>query len=347
MKRSAENEVLSERPVTPRLLHVLNGDATRGKLERSDVPGTYTVWADVLHEGPLPRLADDARFREARLAFLATMDPWVAPDDGAGQYREWDDRLAAFSDYDEVVLWLEHDLFDQLILVRHLDWFARRDLGGTALSLICIGEFPGIDGFAGLGQLAPDQLASLLTTRQRVTARQMELGRATWRAVTSDDPTSIERVLEHDTSALPFLSGSLVRLLEEYPAVGTGLPRTERQILDGLARGVTTPVELFLDSQRLEERVFMGDTTFWTRVEGLARGARPLVRLGTRPTRAALPDSPITLTDDGRRVLAGDADWLALDGIDRWIGGVHLVGFDVPWRWDPVARRLATRKRES
>ena len=32
--------------------------------------------------------------------------------------------------------------------------------------------------------------------------------------------------------------------------------------------------------------------------------------------------------------LAGEADQIALNGIDRWIGGVHLQGHHVPWRWD-------------
>ena len=73
-------------------------------------------------------------------------------------------RLEAFADYDEVVLWFEHDLFDQLLLIRHLDWFSRRDLGRTKLSLICIGEFPGFEPFHGLGQLDADQLTSLLGT---------------------------------------------------------------------------------------------------------------------------------------------------------------------------------------
>jgi RNA polymerase sigma factor (sigma-70 family) len=336
----SNEDVLADRPLVPRILHVLNGDATRGIMERSDIPGTLTVWADVLHEGPVPGGLDDESFREVRLRFLSAMGRWVKSDEGRAQYRRWDERLASFSEFDEVVLWFEHDLFDQLILIRHLDWFARHDLGPTALSLICIGAFPGIEGFAGLGQLSPDQLASLLGTRQRVTVRQTELGRAAWRAFTSTDPTSIERLLERDTTALPFLAGALVRLLEEYPAVGSGLPRTERQILDGLTRGIATPLDLFLDSQRREERVFMGDATFWLRLEALANGPRPLVRLVGAPSHDAFPAGAIALTDDGRRVAAGDADWIALDGIDRWLGGVHLVGRDVPWRWDVEARRL-------
>jgi hypothetical protein len=40
----------------------------------------------------------------------------------------------------------------------------------------------------------------------------------------------------------------------------------------------------------------------------------------------------VSLTDDGRRVLAGRADRIDLIGIDRWIGGVHLT--DGRWRFD-------------
>lgn len=33
-------------------------------------------------------------------------------------------------------------------------------------------------------------------------------------------------------------------------------------------------------------------------------------------------------------MLAGDVDHVTLNGIDRWIGGVHLHGRHPPWRWD-------------
>jgi hypothetical protein len=42
----------------------------------------------------------------------------------------------------------------------------------------------------------------------------------------------------------------------------------------------------------------------------------------------------LRLTAAGARVLAGQADQIALNGIDRWIGGVHLHGRQAPWRWD-------------
>ena len=41
----------------------------------------------------------------------------------------------------------------------------------------------------------------------------------------------------------------------------------------------------------------------------------------------------LRLTAAGRRVLAGRADHVALNGIDRWVGGVHPQGA-ARWRWD-------------
>jgi hypothetical protein len=68
-------------------------------------------------------------------------------------------------------------------------------------------------------------------------------------------------------------------------------------------------------------------------MDRLAAAPHPLLR--TRP--AGTPTGPATevgLTGDGARVLAGEADHVTLNGIDRWIGGVHLTGRDVRWRWD-------------
>jgi hypothetical protein len=42
----------------------------------------------------------------------------------------------------------------------------------------------------------------------------------------------------------------------------------------------------------------------------------------------------VALTDTGRDVLDGRSDLVAANGIDRWVGGVHLHGHEVPWRYD-------------
>lgn len=82
-----------------------------------------------------------------------------------------------------------------------------------------------------------------------------------------------------------------------------------------------------------ETQPFMGDTTYLHRMQPMAAGSRPLLRLDPPGGPVELATG-VRLTDTGARVLAGEADQVALNGIDRWIGGVHLHGRHVPWRWD-------------
>lgn len=88
----------------------------------------------------------------------------------------------------------------------------------------------------------------------------------------------------------------------------------------------------------------MGDSTFWRRVLDLATGATPLVSVDVEQLGdLTLPRGTVTITEAGRASLAGAADWVRLNGFDRWLGGVHLSaapGGDVDWRYDRKARAL-------
>ena len=330
-----------ERRTVPHLLHVLNGDSTRLSLERSGVPGTLLVWADVLHEGPAP--GEDAgaeAFREAR-ARHHDEPGFVGYGEALETLGERPGAHGNFRAYDELVMWFEHDLFDQLLLIQHLAWHATAEPGPPRLSLICIGEYPGFDDFMGLGQLAPDQLASLLETRAPITRRELDLGRAAWTAFTSPDPTRLERFLAGDTATLPFLGPALRRWLEELPGVTDGLSRTERRILRLLEHGPASATELFRANNR-EDRVFyLGDTSFGDVLRSLAAGEPAAITLEAHdPSNHILPAGLVRITDFGRALLAGTEDWVRAHGVDRWMGGVHLQGREVQWRWDGAVGRV-------
>ncbi len=326
-------------PAAARMLHVLNGDAAADQLRRSGVQGEITLSADVLHEGPAPAGLLPERWRKVRARYLAEC--------GYGDYdrcladlTEWDRALENSRGFDEVVIWLEHDLFDQLQLLRLLDWFgSREDLGQRRLSLICIGSFPGIEPFHGLGQLSPSQMASLLERREPVSEKQIFLARHAWRAFCSPEPIGLEVALRRDTSVLPFLADALQRHLEEFPWSRDGLSRTERQALLGIDSGFDTFESLFRAVQALEVRPFLGDSSFLRCLKVLASSPMPLLRMEPGPG-GLIRNLRLSLTGTGREVLEGREDWVHLHGIDRWLGGVHLHGREAQWRWDGERSRL-------
>jgi hypothetical protein len=89
---------------------------------------------------------------------------------------------------------------------------------------------------------------------------------------------------------------------------------------------------MFLAIQNMEERSFMGDTSFWRILTRLAEEPHPLLYISGR-TEERFSKRTVDITKLGRQVLAGNKDYVRLRGIDKWIGGVHLHGAESRWRW--------------
>ncbi len=321
------------------ILHILNGKTVVDSLARSDVPGDKVEYSDVFHEGPVDATLGDEAFVHKRVAYLVAMGGGRKEQIGE-QYARGERGLRAFRKYDEVVLWFEHDLYDQLLLIHHLAFYLRCDPRPTKLSLICIGRYPGMPSFRGLGDLSPMQLASLLDTRQLVGEAQLELGAKAWQAFGSPDPSGLLHLIEHaDFQSLPFLRAALIRHLEQFPSVRNGLGLSEQYALEGIAEGIARAGPLFRYHQDREEAVFMGDGTFYYYLQRLAANPAPLIRYAEKESGSPAM-ATCGLTPVGRRVLAGDADAVELRGIDRWFGGVHLEDREAKWRWNERKRSL-------
>jgi hypothetical protein len=69
----------------------------------------------VLHDGPVPGGLSDDALLEVRARHLAASAA-VSSDDTAAELTRWRDAIVAGDPFDELVLWYEHDLFDQLNL---------------------------------------------------------------------------------------------------------------------------------------------------------------------------------------------------------------------------------------
>ena len=330
-----------------RVLHVANGTSTTRTIEAAGIPGACSIWADPLHEGPVPAGLSDNELVDVRRRFL-TGPAGPAPAGSAGpdpaldpvnDMREWRRVIAHHEAYDELILWFEHDVFDQLNLIQLLTWIHAHLPPAKPVSLICIGSFPGRPNFKGLGELTPGELAPLINTRQRVDERQYELAERAWQAFRAPAPEALDAVRHDDTSALPYLGPAITRFLQEYPWTRDGLSRSERRLLE-LADG--DGIELMRAFPRMhdgEQAYYMTDLSLAAIADTFARATPPLLTLDLAADRRVIRGS-VTLTDAGRSIVSGTLDRVTVCGIDKWLGGVHLQSGGTVWRWDPTEQRI-------
>lgn len=313
-------------------LIVTNGDSAAELLAAAGREDPILPWRDVLHEGPIVAgPLEDTSTRRA--AFLAGHFGLPVAD-VAETFAERDAVMRRHRDFDRIELWFEHDLYDQLQLVQILAFFAA-EARADGLVLVQADDFLGhqqpetILRFAGLGRPVDDE--------------DLDLADRIWADLARPTPANLFRRLETPLDHLPFLRPALVRFFEELPDANR-LSRTEATALATIDAGTTAPGRLFGAVLAQEEAAFMGDASFFAMLGALAGAETPLIAgfepvTGIDDPRERLRAPTLSLTEAGRAVLAGEADHVALNGLDRWWAGTRLGGRDV-WRYDRAALRL-------
>lgn len=321
-------------------LHVRCGSDLEAPLQDAGFRGdfyehNYPYLIGPVHEGP-GCLDERAHFLVD--SYADSRDPPLQYEPVLRGLERDEQRLHDSADYDRVVIWSEFDCYDQLVLVRLLGHYAthRRP---PRLELINIAEFPGAVRFIGLGQLPPEALRMLWTTRKLATPATLKLGLDAWCALVNPNPRSLAAIMRSGTPGLPLLAKALHRHLRELPSSWNGLSFTEEMALQLLAKDEISLERIYGRlTYELDPLPGQGDLQLRDRVlnmEGASARVyerRPAVG---RNSQARPPWTDVlTITELGRAVLKGDVDFLSLRAPTRWVGGVQIERGMPDWRWN-------------
>lgn len=324
-------------------LHIRCGSDIKSTLDAAKFRGDFLEYSDALCQGPVVQ-GDD--WLERRASFL--MEAYGAVQGRTrvqinNQLKQAEAGLRnAAKKYERVVLWFEHDSYDQLVLVRCLAQLAEQP--PHRLELISVNNYPGAARFIGLGQLPPEALRLLWQARQPVSHQQLVLGRSLWTMVCSANPTALAEAARSGTPELPDLAPALRRHCQELPWTTDGLGLTERLVLELLAERPRTVNDVFSALMlRREPLPWLGDLMLLWILENMKRVSQPVL-IGTfEGEDRHWARERLTITELGRSVLAGQVDWLSLRPPTRWLGGVCVVAGSPCWRWDDQAGMVVLR----
>jgi hypothetical protein len=295
------------------MIHIHNGDVVLGMARKAGLPGEHVAFRESLVGGPV---REGEEWLSTRAKFLAQAHDHDLLRTSNALFEQ-EQMLASLASHDEVVLWFEHDLFCLIHLLYVIQRVPR------AKTYLVWHDHP-------ISELKPEELWRAYRRRGAITSDMIAIARDAWKAYTAPDPTGLNRFLKADGREFPFLAEGMLLQATRFPSMRNGLGIIEQRLLEFIEEGAADFEALFNRFSRAQQKFGFADTEILRHLRSLASRRVPLANV---MEAKYVPRIALTITDHGQALLR-EGDDIAINGIDTWLGGVHLTTENV-WRWDP------------
>jgi hypothetical protein len=307
-------------------VHIVSG-ASAGSCLQAGLglsPELVLINHDLLSCGPLPPLDSLDDWRDVRQAYLRSLegeDPTFAFAEQDRDLLTSPERLRAAG---MITLWIGTGLAEQLLLAWVAAFLRRLGVDAAKLQTVQFDRDRTCE-IVSVGVLNPSQFKDHPRPTTLDDAALREAADA-WTAVTEPEPEALLTLLTARERSLPFLQRSLSALLYRYPDVRTGLNAWEYQLLKFVREEGPKATRVVGSTMAHDMDIpdWVGDGYLFQRVHRLADAALPRPLLTVTGETQTLRGTLVHLTRDGEDVLAGRANAVEWNGVDDWIGGVHL-----------------------
>jgi len=304
-----------------KILNIVNGKQTAKTMKKAQINGDFLPWNDFLHEGPVPPNLSLDQLSEIRINFIHKQG-FNFLEQIREEFHQRNSALRNHHQYQKIILWFEHDLYDQLQLLQVLAWLNNSKNEYTQVSIISKKYY--------IGEYSSNEILKLLCHEKPITDQHLTLAQKAWSAFQEPTPLAWYRLLHQDTSLLPFLKKSIKRMLEEFPNVHNGLSRSSYQALKIISEGISDPKEIFIKAQVSEREKFMGNLIFWKILDDFIEHS-----LITSQQNGQI----LTITKRGKKVLNGTLNYMYFKETNQWIGGTKLSNDNV-WCWNSQTEEI-------
>ncbi|WP_318781207.1 DUF1835 domain-containing protein [Amazonocrinis nigriterrae] len=313
------------------------GSDIQNKLAIAGFCGDFLEFTDPYCQGPVPLDTEQSQFLNTRATFISQAYGITFKDAQNRLEREYS-QLHRSHEYERVVLWFEHDSYDQLILARVLHHFWKHQSFPQRLELICIDSFPGIQRFVGLGQLSSEALRILWERRRPITRDRLELGHRVWLALSAASPQALMQIVNTQTPELPSMAKALRRHLQELPWIDNGLSLTQQLTLEILKDFKAIAADQLFTILVLEKEPlpYLGDSMYWYVLSQMLQSNYPPLEITIESINQPWPKRVLQLTEIGQALVRKQLNWWEISNSDRAVGGIHLMSGQPVWMWDEL-----------
>lgn len=310
-------------------IHIAHGDSAGGtiRLSINPKPGNLLVNLDPVSYGPLVAFNSVEEWRLTRESYFNPI--FFELYDSPLEEHEYDILLNTekIKRADKVILWLGSGLEEQILLVWVVQLFKIISADIEKLRVIQFFKEPN-KGFevVSIGVLNPDQLLAHPTPRT-LSNEEIQYMAKVWDVLTASKPDALMGLInDKPQGTLNLLHRSLKYLLGRFPHYITGLTYWDNELLKYTRTKGPKAVRVigYTMGYSTDNLDSVGDLLLYYRLRRLGDKSlkKQVVTLTGNSPR--MRDTEVHLTEFGQNVLDGQANLVEINGIDEWIGGIHL-----------------------
>lgn len=309
--------------IEPPGVHVILGDSAAGIFRRVFHPDDRLVIdRDVLSCGPTPRCDGLEAWRKVRGAFWNRMPDSAAPP-GFGLL----DECERLREAQRVTIWTATGVSEQLFVTHVLH---RAEQWGIDLNKLYLVQFEtlrdgGVSRVLGTGHLDEHGMSEY-PEPVPISEASLRNYRAAWSALTSPDPTDIERFGETHPDANAWLRQAMQLMLRRFPDKRSGLSWWDSALLSHVRSGVRKAARVIGSAigDAWDDGDLVGDFYLFTRLLRLGDSRLPAPLVEITGDRTNMRATEVTLTPFGLDVLEGKRSNYPTNPIEEWVAGVKL-----------------------
>ena len=209
-------------------LHITNGSALTDYLLKLDISKKENIitWEETLCVGPTVEEVASPEFIKIRQAFFKSFyDLTLSKKDLISDLQKLDD----ISNFTEIVLWFEYDLFCHINMVAVISLLEQKGIY-LPLYLVCSGRVEGEKGLKALGELNPQQLQAHYDNKVKLNVDDIALAKKVWTIYCGNDHNLLKPLITR-TSSFEYMGICLKAHIKRFPDVRSGISTLEYNIL--------------------------------------------------------------------------------------------------------------------
>ena len=221
-------------------LHILNGDSTLEMFNLGSIEGECLVWREILCNGPVSHAIGNDEFWEERANFM-NLEFEVDIETYRSKTKvEWQKLYE--TDWEEIVLWFEYDMFCQWNMMALLSFFHSQPL--SKISLVCVGDELGTERKVGLAEIPLEMFDSLWKSRYVLTTSELQYAYSFWSFYTKGDLDGFFEHISEIPGVFKYLGTAVEHFFCLFPNKQGGLSQIDFRILEWIKSGVRNENQL-------------------------------------------------------------------------------------------------------